>query len=179
MSLISNPICLLISPYLKKENKTTILKKINNQNINKQKHFSSKSDQHSKRFEIREQVLQTQPIPKPIPQDEPDSLTSSAMLLPTLDFAKRSSPSVTCSPSKDLKFQFLCSYLLKEGHTLNIYLYKTSLCCIFRLPNRPSGHRVVTEINCEHLLFFKQKWLEEAQQRASQPKAVFYFYTPS
>lgn len=60
MSLISNPICLLMSPYLEKENKTSIKTKA----IYKQINLISKSDsQLSKREETPEQVLKLLRLP--------------------------------------------------------------------------------------------------------------------
>lgn len=62
MSLISNPICLLMSPYLEKENKTSIKQK--KPKTYKQINVITKSDsQPSKREETPEQVLKLLRLP--------------------------------------------------------------------------------------------------------------------
>lgn len=69
-------------------------------------------------------------------------------------------------------------YLLK-GRTPNIHLGKPLCATFLDYLTVLWDTWVFAEINCERFLLLKQRWLEEARQRAARPKALFYFYTHS
>ena len=173
MSLISKPICLLISPYLKKENKPTIKKK----NTDMQKHLISKSDQHLKIFEVTEQAVEIPPIrcraalassaPRPWTPDFAAGPFYAAMTPRGWKPQPRSQQLLFLTSCyllslKRTQFPVSAALLTKGEHPQNLHLCKTSPRRVFRLPNRLLGHRVVREINCERFLLFKWQRQEEA-----------------
>lgn len=88
-------------------------------------------------------------------------------------------PVLRAAPQRSLSFHLRNEFLPIKGRTPNIHLGKPLCATFLDYLTVLWDTWVFAEINCERFLLLKQRWLEEARQRAARPKALFYFYTHS